>query len=196
MYGYFSASKKSAERRWLSRISVRVSTLATSIWSWPVILVASSSGPSKLPSNLLNWPLTVDTARCLAVIPTVVCALSTSYLTIWSSWNFLAERFRRYKESTCLRKQLFQGGQGGGRLALLQAEPERGRPQHRGRAGLAAWLRPGQLPGRAEALAQLGFADSRRDRWERSRESHHEQHRSGGRERRHPFGVASSLGGP
>jgi len=47
MSGYFSASKKSAERRWLSRISVRVSMLATSIVTSPLVLVTSSSGPSK-----------------------------------------------------------------------------------------------------------------------------------------------------
>src|SRR5260370_186614 len=115
MYGYISASKKSAERRWLSRTSVRVSTLATSIWSLPVILVASSSGPSKLPSNLLNWPRTVDTARCLAVKPTVVCILSISYLTIWSSWKVLAERFRTYQDLLACASNYSRGaGEPGG----------------------------------------------------------------------------------
>src|SRR5229473_1272228 len=191
MYGYFSASKKSAERRWLSRISVRVSTLATSIWSWPVILVASSSGPSKLPSNLLNWPRTVDTARCLAVKPTVVCILSISYLTIWSSWNF----WRSVSAPTriyLLAQATIPGGRDRWALALLQAEPG-GRCAHHGRRARFAGLGPKKVPGLAEPLSELRLAHAGRYGWQRVRELHHVETRPGRCQWRHAFGVPRTL---
>src|SRR5450759_2081683 len=54
MYGHFSALKKSAERTWLFRCSVRVSRLATSILTSPRAWVGPSSAPSNEPSNLLK----------------------------------------------------------------------------------------------------------------------------------------------
>src|SRR6266851_218007 len=190
MYGYFSASKKSAERRWLSRISVRVSTLATSIWSWPVILVGSSSGPSKLPSNLLNWPRTVDTARCLAVKPTVVCILSISYLTMWSSWSFWRSVFRSYQNLLACASNYSRGA--GRALALLQAEPGGRRPHH-GRRARFAGLGPKKVPALAEPLSELRLAHAGRYGWQRVRELHHVETRTGRGQWRHAFGVPRTL---
>ena len=60
--GWFSTSKKSGERRCASRWGSRVSTLATS--TVPYALTPSGV-TSSVPSNSLNWPLTVAMPRCL-----------------------------------------------------------------------------------------------------------------------------------
>src|ERR1700704_2932011 len=105
--------------------------LATSPLPSPVVLVMSSSGPSNWPSNLLKCPRTVDTARCFAVKPTVVCALSISYLTMWSSCDLSAAAPQPITKYLLAQATIPGGGSGGrspvvGLGLLVPAEPDTG----------------------------------------------------------------------
>jgi anti-sigma factor RsiW len=69
MTGQFSASKKSAERRWLSRCSSLVSALAV----WIVTDTFESRGFSAIwtePAKSENRPRTFETIRCRTAKPT------------------------------------------------------------------------------------------------------------------------------
>src|SRR5579884_4060540 len=81
MVGYRSASKKSAERRWLSRCSTPVVMLATSTVTSPWASSRWSGSPSTQPLKRSKRPRTVVTARCLALNPSRVWLGSITYLS-------------------------------------------------------------------------------------------------------------------
>ncbi len=77
--GWFSTSKKSLVRRWLSRFSSRVSTLPASMVT-DTLESSGFSASSSVPSYLLKAPRTLDTAMWRTVKPRVVCMVSSAYV--------------------------------------------------------------------------------------------------------------------
>ena len=74
--GYFSASKKSPVRRWLSRSTWPVCTLAV----WIVAVTDDCSGSSAMvmvASASEKLPRTLLTMRCRTTKPTRLCAASS-----------------------------------------------------------------------------------------------------------------------
>ena len=67
IFGFFSASKKSGERRWSSRFCSRVSMLAVSITASTLDLVRSFSSSFTVPAVLPNSPRTLEIAMCRTV---------------------------------------------------------------------------------------------------------------------------------
>ena len=62
--GYFSTSKKSADRRWASRWGVPVSMLAASMVASTTDRVRSPSSSSTVPVYLAKRPRTFETTMC------------------------------------------------------------------------------------------------------------------------------------
>ncbi len=75
--GYFSASKKSSERKCISRSSLRELILATSIINLISASVKSSGSNFKSAVNVSNEPRTFAIIICLTSKPKFECALST-----------------------------------------------------------------------------------------------------------------------
>jgi len=70
--GWFSTSKKSADRRWPSRCSFRVSMLATSIVTSTWLFAGCSRSRTNVPSTVLKRPRTVLTIKCRTANSTLV----------------------------------------------------------------------------------------------------------------------------
>src|SRR5438552_10278405 len=66
MFGYFSTSRKSPERRWSSRFGSLVSSEAASMSTSTDEFVGLFSSRLSFTSNLLNRPLTVVIIICFA----------------------------------------------------------------------------------------------------------------------------------
>src|SRR5438477_4318810 len=80
MFGYFSTSRKSAERRWLSRFNSLVSSEVASMVTSAEELVGSFSSRLSTASNLLNRPLTVVIIMCFAENSTPEWAVSSVHV--------------------------------------------------------------------------------------------------------------------
>ena len=78
--GWFSTSKKSLVRRWLSRFSSRVSTLVASMVSADLRLRSGPRRAPGFPRSVLKRPRTLDTAMCRTANPTWVWDASMAYV--------------------------------------------------------------------------------------------------------------------
>jgi hypothetical protein len=76
MYGYVSASNQSPERRWLSRLSLPVLTLATAIRTSTLLFSGSAGSKARSISKSSNCPLT-GVKKCLTEKLTSVWGAST-----------------------------------------------------------------------------------------------------------------------
>src|SRR6266542_1430254 len=80
--GYFSALKKSSERRWLSRSSTLVFTLATAMFTSPEEFSGCPSSILSVPSRSRKRPLTVVTKRCLTANSAIECVGSILHVLV------------------------------------------------------------------------------------------------------------------
>jgi hypothetical protein len=69
IFGNFSESKKSAERRWPSRLGSWVSMLAVSISTDSFERVGSPASKASVPVQFLNWPRTLANIMWRTVKP-------------------------------------------------------------------------------------------------------------------------------
>jgi hypothetical protein len=72
--GYFSASRKSADLRWVSRSGSRVSIVAVSIVTSIDAGTVPSAGTSSVPCTPVKRPRTLAIIMCFTTNSTVVCA--------------------------------------------------------------------------------------------------------------------------
>src|SRR6266496_1408846 len=75
-------SRKSGLRRWASRCSLPVKTLAASMRTSAEDFVGSSSSRCSTPENTAKLPCTVATIACRAAKPSRVCTVSRSQLPV------------------------------------------------------------------------------------------------------------------
>src|SRR6516164_5699218 len=71
MVGYLSVSRKSAERRWVSRSGVPVVIVVASMVTSTVEFSGCASSATMVPAMPVKWPFTVVNIMCLTANSTI-----------------------------------------------------------------------------------------------------------------------------